>query len=72
MGKKITAIRAGRGQGKRVNVSLDASFAFNLEPEVVTRKDARAQQVFDYVKQISDSENLKVNFSWEGDEVLVS
>ncbi|MFC2025252.1 CapA family protein, partial [Chloroflexota bacterium] len=44
----------------------------NLEPEVVMRKDPRAQQVFDYVKQISESEDLKVHFSWDGDEVLIS
>ncbi|MFC1934481.1 CapA family protein [Chloroflexota bacterium] len=44
----------------------------NLEPEVVTRKDPRAQEVFDYVEQISDSEDLDVRLSWEGDEVLVS
>ena len=29
-------------------------------------------EVFDYVEQISESEELKVHFSWEGDEVLVS
>jgi poly-gamma-glutamate synthesis protein (capsule biosynthesis protein) len=44
----------------------------NAEPEVLTRKDPRAQEVFDYVKSISDYENLKVNFSWLGDEVLVN
>ncbi len=43
----------------------------NLEPEVVTRKDPRAQEVFDYVGKISESEDLKVHFSWEGNEVLV-
>ncbi|MBI4302880.1 MAG: CapA family protein [Chloroflexi bacterium] len=43
-----------------------------LEPEVVTRNDPRAQGVFDYVKQISESEELKVRFSWDGDEVLVA
>jgi poly-gamma-glutamate capsule biosynthesis protein CapA/YwtB (metallophosphatase superfamily) len=43
----------------------------NLEPEVVTRKDPRAQEVFDYVASISDRQNLNVSFSWDGDEVLV-
>jgi poly-gamma-glutamate synthesis protein (capsule biosynthesis protein) len=42
------------------------------EPEVVTRKDPRAQGCYDYVQQISDSQDLKVAFSWEGDEVLIS
>ena len=41
------------------------------EPEVVTRKNPQAQEVFDYVVNISQSEGLKVSFSWEGDEVLV-
>ncbi|MFC2025452.1 CapA family protein, partial [Chloroflexota bacterium] len=43
----------------------------NLEPEVVTRKDRRAQEVFDYVQQISESQDLKVRFAWDGDEVLI-
>lgn len=44
----------------------------DLEPEVITRKDPRAQEVFDYVAHISESQDLKVHFSWEGDEVLVT
>jgi poly-gamma-glutamate capsule biosynthesis protein CapA/YwtB (metallophosphatase superfamily) len=42
------------------------------EPVVVTRKDPRAQELFDYVKLISEMECLPVNFAWDGDEVLVS
>ncbi len=41
------------------------------EPEIMARKDARGKQVFDYVKDISDSENLPVKFAWDGDEVLI-
>ena len=41
------------------------------EPEVVTKNNG-GQGVFDYVKQISESEDLKADFSWEGDEVLVN
>lgn len=44
----------------------------NLEPEVVKREDVRAQEVFDYVQQISNDEDLNVSFSWEGDEILIS
>ncbi|MFC2048022.1 CapA family protein [Chloroflexota bacterium] len=44
----------------------------DLEPEVLTRKDPRAQEVFEYVVKISESEGLKANFSWDGDEVSVS
>ena len=43
----------------------------DCEPEVLARKDPRAQQVFDYVKQISEGEDLDVQFSWDGDEVLI-
>jgi poly-gamma-glutamate capsule biosynthesis protein CapA/YwtB (metallophosphatase superfamily) len=43
----------------------------NLEPEVLTRKDPRAQEVFDYIKHISDEQDLHVNFAWDGDEVLI-
>jgi poly-gamma-glutamate capsule biosynthesis protein CapA/YwtB (metallophosphatase superfamily) len=41
------------------------------EPEVVTRRDPRAQEVFDYVAKISEDQELKVGFAWEGDEVLL-
>jgi poly-gamma-glutamate synthesis protein (capsule biosynthesis protein) len=44
----------------------------NLEPEVITRENSRAHEVFDYVRQISETEDLKVSFSWDGDEVLIS
>ena len=44
----------------------------DMEPEVVTHQDPRAQEVFDYVNKISEDQDLKVGFSWEGDEVLVS
>jgi poly-gamma-glutamate capsule biosynthesis protein CapA/YwtB (metallophosphatase superfamily) len=59
--------------GKIVKVTyIPAYINSDLEPEVVTRQDPRGQEVFDYVRQISESEDLKVNFSWEGDEILVS
>jgi poly-gamma-glutamate synthesis protein (capsule biosynthesis protein) len=44
----------------------------NREPKLLMRKDPRAQEVFDYVTKISETEDLKVSFSWEGDEVLIS
>ena len=34
---KITAIRVGRGRGKRVNVFLNGKFAFSLETEVAVK-----------------------------------
>ena len=44
----------------------------DLEPEVLTRKDPRAQEVFDYVARISEEQELNVRFSWDGDEVLIN
>ena len=41
------------------------------EPEVVTRNDPRAQEIFDYVNKISEDQELRVGFSWQRDEVLV-
>jgi regulatory protein len=41
---KITAIRVGKGRGKRVNVFLDSKFAFSLEAEVVVREGLQVEQ----------------------------
>jgi len=41
---RITAIRAGRGRGKRVNVFLDGKFAFSLEAEVAVTEGLQAGQ----------------------------
>ena len=43
----------------------------DAEPEIVTRDNPRAQQVYDYFEDISYSEGLSVSFAWDGDEVLV-
>ena len=40
-------------------------------PEYIKRSDPRAQQVADYIESISRSQDLNVNFAWEGDEVAV-
>ena len=42
--KRITAIRARRGQKKRVNVFLDGKFAFSLEAEVAIKEDLKVEQ----------------------------
>jgi hypothetical protein len=44
------------------------------EPEVLDRGDPRAQEVFDYVNEISQAEYLNVAFSWDenGQEILIS
>ncbi len=41
---KITAIRVGKGRGKRVNVFLDNKFAFSLEAEVAVREGLQVEQ----------------------------
>lgn len=41
------------------------------QPEVLQR-DARGQQVFDYMLKISQGMELTTKFEWEGDEVVVS
>ncbi len=43
--KKITALRVGRGRGKRVNIFLDGKFAFSLEAEVAAKEGLQVGQV---------------------------
>lgn len=47
---KVTAIRTGRGRGKRVNIFLDGRFAFSLEAEVVLKENLQVGQ------ELSDSQ----------------
>lgn len=42
--KKITAIRAGRGRKKRVNIFLDGKFAFSVEAEVALKERLRVEE----------------------------
>jgi hypothetical protein len=70
---KTMIAKAYIGENKIEKVSyIPCYINQNAEPEIVSRSDPKAQQVFDYVQKISESEDLKVDFSWEGDEVLVS
>jgi len=41
---RITAIRVGKGRGKRVNVFLDGKFTFSLEAEVAVREGLQVDQ----------------------------
>ena len=42
--RKITALRVGKSQRKRVNVSLDGRFAFSLEAEVAIKEGLQVGQ----------------------------
>ncbi len=42
--RKITALRIGRGRGKRMNVFLDGKFAFSLETEVAVKEGLQVGQ----------------------------
>jgi regulatory protein len=42
--RRVTAICAGRGKGKRVNVFLDGDFAFSVEAEVAVKDNLRVEQ----------------------------
>jgi len=42
---KITALRPGKGQGKRINVFVDGKFAFSLEADVVAKEKLRVEQL---------------------------
>lgn len=50
MAKTVTAIRAGKGRRKRVNIFLDGKFAFGLEAEVAMKEDLEVGQ------ELSDSQ----------------
>ena len=41
---KITALRAGKGRGKRINIFLDGKYAFSLEAEVVIKSGLQVGQ----------------------------
>lgn len=48
--RKITAIRVGKGRGKRVNIFLDGRLAFSFEAETVVKEGLRVGQ------ELSDSQ----------------
>jgi poly-gamma-glutamate synthesis protein (capsule biosynthesis protein) len=71
--KKTIMVKAYIENGKIQKVTYSPAYILpDLEPEIVKRSDPRAKEVFEYIKTISEAEELKVGFSWEGDEVLIS
>jgi poly-gamma-glutamate capsule biosynthesis protein CapA/YwtB (metallophosphatase superfamily) len=47
-------------------------FQKEQQPELLTRSDPRAQDVFSYMEQISREEKLSTKYAWEGDEIVIS
>jgi hypothetical protein len=43
----------------------------NCQPEVMPRSNPKAQEVFNYIEKVSRSQNMPVNFAWDGDEVVI-
>ena len=43
--REITALRVGRGRGKRVDIFLDGKFEFSLEAEVAIKERLQVEQV---------------------------
>jgi poly-gamma-glutamate synthesis protein (capsule biosynthesis protein) len=41
------------------------------EPEIVTEDNPLGQEVFNYIRDVSQSENLRVNFKWDNNEVVI-
>jgi len=58
--RKITALRIGRGRGKRINIFLDGKFAFSLEAEVVAKEGLRVEQVLstDQIEALTRSDHF--------------
>ncbi|MDH5696531.1 MAG: RecX family transcriptional regulator [Dehalococcoidia bacterium] len=58
--KRITALRAGRGREKRVNIFLDGKFAFSLDAEVVAKERLKVEQVLsaERIEALARSDHL--------------
>jgi len=59
--RKITALRWGRGRGKRVNIYLDGRFAFSLDAEVVVKEGLKVGQelVTDQIEALARSDKFR-------------
>ena len=59
--RKITALRWGRGRGKRVNIYLDGRFAFSLDAEVVVKEGLKVGQELatEQIEALARSDNFQ-------------
>jgi poly-gamma-glutamate capsule biosynthesis protein CapA/YwtB (metallophosphatase superfamily) len=70
--RRTMIVKALIEDGKIERVSYIPCFVNkNAEPEILKRNSPLAQEVYDYFEDISRSENLPVNFAWDGDEVII-
>lgn len=70
--RRTMIVKALIEDGKIKRVSYIPCFVNkNSEPEIVKRNNPLAQEVYDYFEDISRSENLPVNFAWDGDDVVI-
>ena len=60
-GKKITKV-------SYIPVMLDADWSM---PEPLPRTDPRAQEVYQYIADITRDAGLNTRFTWDGDEVVI-
>ena len=59
--RKITALRAGKGRRKRVNIFLDGEYAFSLEGEVAVKEGLRVNQELstERIEEITSANNYR-------------
>ena len=57
--RKVTALRAGKGRRKRVNIFLDGEYAFSLEAEVAVKEGLRVDQELspERIEEITSANN---------------
>jgi regulatory protein len=58
--RKVTALRAGRGRKKRVNIFLDGKFAFSLDAEVAAKEGLEVEQMLsvERIEALARSDHL--------------
>ncbi len=59
--RKITAIRAKKGRGKRLDILLDGKFAFSLEADVAAKEGLQIEQMLsaDEIDTLTKSDHLQ-------------
>ena len=70
---KSLVLKCAISGGKIARVSyIPVMLERSYNPEVVPHHDSRAGEIFKYIKDITASAGLSTEFSWDGDEVVVS